>query len=79
MGQERARIAALAFLDDELVDVPCPRCGYAVDVWMIDIRLGSRVFCPCCKVPIQLVDQHAQAGVASRQLEEALRRLGFGD
>lgn len=65
------------FLDRAFIDSPCPRCGYAIEVQLIDVRLQSRVFCPCCKEAVQLIDAGASNEIAARQLDDALRRLGF--
>jgi len=65
------------------VDLACPRCRYAFDVQLLDVRLQARVFCPNCKVGVQLVDEEATAEVGLRKvnravsdLERALRQLG---
>lgn len=63
--------------EQTFVDLPCPRCGYPSEVQLLDMRLESRVFCPCCKVAIQLIDDRASMRVAPQQAEDALRRLGF--
>jgi hypothetical protein len=58
-----------------LVPVECPRCGYAVDVQVIDVRLEGRIFCPNCKIPIQLVDKSASVHGAGEDFEAAMSRL----
>jgi hypothetical protein len=65
------------FLDGVFTDVPCPRCGYEMSIQLVDARLERRLFCPCCKSAVQLVDAGASGHGAMRQVDEALRRLGF--
>lgn len=68
-------MAPPGFLDRTFIDVPCPRCGYPVEVQILDIRLQSRVFCPSCKVGIQLIDEGASTDVGLRQIDSALEDL----
>lgn len=80
-GETRAsgRMGRVAtFLDRASVPVPCPHCEYPLTVELLDVRLQRRVFCPCCKAPIQLVDDRASMDAASEQIDAALRSLGFG-
>jgi phage FluMu protein Com len=70
-------------LDGAFVDLECPRCRYPFDVQLLDVRVQARVFCPNCKVGIQLVDEEASTEVGLRtvdrsvnRLDRALRRLG---
>ncbi len=74
---------ALVDLDRHFIDVACPRCRYPFQVQLRDVRLQARVFCPNCKVGVQLVDEEASAEVGLRKigramsdLERSLRRLG---
>lgn len=67
----------MSLLDDTFIDLPCPLCTYAIEVQLIDLRLESRVFCACCKTPIQLIDGDASNEIGTREIDEALRGLGF--
>jgi rubredoxin len=58
-----------------LVSVECPRCGYALDVQLIDLRLEARIFCPNCKIEIQLMDESASVHGAGEDIEAAMSRL----
>jgi hypothetical protein len=73
----RIAIEVMAFLDGEFVDGPCSGCGYPLWVELIDVRIERRIFCPCCKAAVQLVDAGASNDAAMREVDAALRRLGF--
>ena len=62
-------------LDRFFIDVECPRCRYPMDVQMLDVRLQARVFCPNCKVAIQLVDHEGSTEVGLRKVDRALSDL----
>lgn len=61
--------------EDVFVQTPCPRCDYMLDVQLADVRLQRRVYCPACKVAIQLVDQHASVSTGLDQVESAMNDL----
>jgi hypothetical protein len=62
-------------LNQHLIDVSCPRCDYAIDVALIDVRLEGRVFCPNCKTTIQLRDSGASTEVGLRRIDRSLKGL----
>ena len=57
------------------VAMPCPVCGYAMDVELLSVNLEERVFCPCCKVTIRLVDAGASLYAAQQETESAIEDL----
>ena len=57
------------------VAMPCPVCGYAMDVELLSVYLEERVFCPCCKVAIRLVDNDASLYGAQQEVESAIGDL----
>ena len=57
------------------VSMPCPSCGYEVDVELLSVRLEERVFCPCCKIRIQLIDDDANVFGAQERVEAAFEDL----
>jgi hypothetical protein len=65
------------FLDGIFADAPCSRCGYPLKVEFLDVRIERRIFCPCCKAVVQLVDAGASNDGLAREGDAALRRLGF--
>ena len=62
-------------IDRLFVNVDCPNCGYGVDVQILSVRLESTVFCPCCKISIQLVDDGASVHGAQEEVDLALKNL----
>lgn len=65
----------VALLDGHFVGLECPSCQYEIDVQLLSVRLEETVFCPCCKRTIQLVDAHASAHRAQKDIGEALNEL----
>ena len=57
------------------VSMPCPSCGYAVDVELLSVRLQERVFCPCCKIRIQVIDDDATVFGAQEKIDAAFEEL----
>ena len=52
--------------------MPCPVCVYAMDVELLSVHLEERMFCPCCKVTIKLVDDEASLYGAQQEVESAI-------
>lgn len=65
----------MRLLDRAFITINCPACTYALDVQLRSIRLADRVFCPCCKDVIALVDADASTHVASARLDGAVAEL----
>ena len=65
----------MRLLDGTFVTLPCPACTYPVEVQFRSIRLEDRVFCPCCKIAIKLVDDEASTYVASSRIDGAMADL----
>ena len=57
------------------VAIPCPVCGYVMDIELLSVHLEERVFCPCCKVTIGLVDDGASLYAAQQEIESAIEDL----
>ena len=51
----------------------CPKCNYGVVVELLSIRLEVTTFCPCCKVPIQLMDVDASVHGVQEETESAMK------
>lgn len=62
-------------LDHVMVDVPCPRCGYGVEVQLLDARTQVYRWCPCCRVRIHLVEPDGSVSVSIDAAEEAMHSL----
>lgn len=63
----------MALFDDLFVTLGCPNCDYGMDVELLSVRLEERIFCPCCKVTIQLVDAGANVHAAQEDIESAMK------
>ena len=57
------------------ISIPCPSCGYAVDVELLSVRLQERVFCSCCKIRIQLIDDDATVFVVQEKIDAGFEEL----
>jgi predicted RNA-binding Zn-ribbon protein involved in translation (DUF1610 family) len=62
-------------LSNHLIDVPCPKCGYELEVQLVDVRLESRIFCPNCKATILLRDEGASTETSLRGVDQAMKEL----
>jgi uncharacterized Zn finger protein (UPF0148 family) len=67
--------------EKDFVSVDCPVCGYPFEIQIIDARLGARVYCPNCKVSIQLVGDDLErtrheVDSAFEDLANTLKRMG---
>ncbi len=61
--------------DRAFLRVPCPRCGYEVDVRFRLAQLEDAVFCPCCKGRIRFSDDRASGHRTRRSVHNALTDL----
>ncbi len=56
----------------QMVDVACPRCGYGIEVQILDIRTQAYRWCPCCRGRIHLVEPDGSVSVEVDAVEEAM-------
>ena len=63
------------FFDSLFVTVTCPKCNYEMDVELISIRLQAIIFCPCCKITIQLSDADGNVHSSQRNFNSAMKDL----
>tara|TARA_R100000935_G_scaffold3803_1_gene9468 strand:- start:141 stop:362 length:222 start_codon:yes stop_codon:yes gene_type:complete len=57
------------------IDFNCPKCRYINSVQVIDVRTEIKVFCPNCKMTIQLIDKNASMSNGVRKVESSLKNL----
>jgi len=57
------------------IDVPCPGCGFGLDVQMIDIETQSWTRCPSCRRRIHLLEPDGSVSIGIRNSERALDQL----
>ena len=57
------------------VNLDCPNCRYGMDVELMSIQLQDRIFCPCCKIGIQLNDSDASVDRAQEDIAAAIDNM----
>lgn len=62
-------------LDHALLDVPCPRCAYLVEIQLLDARTQVWRWCPCCRARIRMVEPDGSVSGSIKGVENALRSL----
>jgi Zn finger protein HypA/HybF involved in hydrogenase expression len=62
-------------LDEEWIEINCPKCTYSFEIQMIDVRLETINYCPNCKCSIQLKDQNASVYTSTNDINNALNEL----
>ena len=65
----------MGIFDGIFVNVNCPNCTFELDVELTAVRLEETIFCPCCKITIQLRDENASTYRAERDIDSALGDL----
>lgn len=64
----------------QLIEIPCPQCGYSVQIQMIDAHTQVFRRCPCCMTLIHLIDGGGSVHGAAKGVDEAIdglsRQLG---
>ncbi len=51
------------------------KCGYTVDVQLVDVKSEMTVYCHNCKIQIQLADGEASTNVGIDNMQNALNKL----
>ena len=62
----------MGIFDGTYVNVNCPNCNFELDVELTAVSLEETIFCPCCKIIIQLRDENASTHRAERNIDSAL-------
>lgn len=57
------------------LEIACGNCSYPVWVQWSEAVVQTTVRCPCCRVRIQLVDQHGTMANTVQAADQALERL----
>lgn len=57
------------------IDFECTKCGYTIDVQLVDVKSEKTVYCHNCKIQIQLVDDEASTHVGIDNMQNALNKL----
>jgi len=66
----------------QLIDFPCPACGFWLEVQLVDVLTQSYRWCACCRRRVRLLDSGgtvsgavANVDAAMKELESQLKRL----
>lgn len=62
-------------LGQVLVEVPCPGCGYHLEVQLLDVRTQVWCWCPCCRTRMRLVEPDGSVSVGLTAADEKMRQL----
>jgi hypothetical protein len=62
-------------LDNFEVEIECPRCEFANEIWLGQARLRGVVICRGCKANIQLDDSMNSVRKARRSIRRAMQDL----
>ncbi len=62
-------------LENQWVDVICPKCKYAEGVRLINMKLEETIICHNCKANIDLIDQTASVHAAVRDINNTLNNF----
>ena len=66
----------MGLFDGLFITLECPNCNYGMDVEILSVRLEATIFCPCCKIAIQLVDADASVHGSQQEIESAIKDFG---
>lgn len=62
-------------LDHVMVNVPCPVCGYGIEIQILDARTQVWRWCPCCRLRIRVVEPDGTVSGSLSGAEDALQSL----
>jgi hypothetical protein len=62
-------------LDHVTVEVPCPKCGYGVEIQLLDVRTQVWRWCPCCRARIRIVEPDGTVSGSTKTVDETLQSL----
>ena len=65
----------VGLLDRRFITADCPKCRYPMDIQFLSVRLQEVVYCPCCKLSIQLADDSASSHSADKSISKAMDDL----
>lgn len=62
-------------LDQVLLHIPCPSCGYQLEVQVVDARTQVWRWCPCCRARVRLVEPDGSVSVGLTAANQVMRKL----
>lgn len=61
--------------DSLWIDFECTKCGYTIDVQLVDVKSEKTVYRHNCEIQIQLVDDEASTHFGIDNMQNALNKL----
>jgi len=62
-------------LNYEWIDIECPKCGYQLEIQLIDAKTEKTIFCHNCKIGIRLQDSEASVHNSIESINHAINEL----
>ncbi len=62
-------------LEEAWLSVPCPACGFSLDVQFVDVATRSMTRCRCCRRLVQLEEVRGSMTLAIKQYREEVEGL----
>lgn len=62
-------------LSKEWITFKCPKCKYQDDIQLIDIKTEKVIYCPNCKISIQLKDHDASVHGSIDSMNAMMKNL----
>jgi transcription elongation factor Elf1 len=62
-------------LNQTWIEIDCPKCGYAAEVQLVDVKTEKTIFCHNCKVSIKLSDNEASVNSGIESMNNAMNGL----
>lgn len=62
-------------LENVWTDFECPKCGYSIEIRLIEAKTESTVPCYCCKTWIKLIDHEGSTHVGISSINSAVNEL----
>lgn len=59
----------------QLIEFPCPQCGYVVETQLLDVHTQAYRRCRCCYTLIHLIDSGGSVHGAIEDVKNSLRGL----
>lgn len=58
-----------------MVDLPCPACGFVLEIELVDVVCQVSRWCPCCRRRIQLIEAGGEMSGALAGIDLAMGDL----
>lgn len=68
----------MSYLDEAWVTVPCPFCGFGVEIQVVQLSLGAYVLCPGCHETVRLRDPEASVHRANQKVGRMIQAIKRG-